>query len=148
LRYHCHGIEHYHQATLGLLADKGGSFRLQGDGELYTEFHSKIRNLLKPEDYEPFQSGSEPKWKTRFRWALKHMRQDGRVLWHGRGQYEITEPGRSYLSTTALPLELMIEEVEQLENGEWRVRYFSPDGSLAYEFGGRASDLTEDDFAA
>ena len=60
-----HGIEHYHQAALVLFEEHAGSFKL---GDVYYEFHKKIAGLLKPEDYEPFKSMYEPRWRTRFRW--------------------------------------------------------------------------------
>ena len=123
-----------------LLEEMGGSFILAKERGLYNDFHRKIEKLLKPEDYEPFDRDSEPRWQNRFRWALKHMRQDGRVRYLHHGQYEITEAGRSYLRTTVLPLELLVEEVEKLENGQWRIRYLNPDGSVECEFGGGLLD--------
>lgn len=66
--------------------------------------------------------------------ALKHMRIDGRVKWYGNEQYEITENGREYLRSTILPLKLLTEEIEDLDDGGMIVRYVLPDGSVSFEF--------------
>jgi hypothetical protein len=145
--YKSHGIEHYHKAVLVLLDRRGGSFKLDGSKSIQREFCKLIEPLLKDEDYQPFKSTlTEERWKTRFRWALKHMRQDGRLkhfeLVH---EYQITDGGRSYLETTALPMELLTEEVEFLDNGEVSVRYVRPDGTVDFEFRG-SSDHSDDFF--
>jgi hypothetical protein len=144
-RYTSHGIEHYHQATLALLEDHFGEFTLDGTGTVQKQFYRKIKPLLTAEDYEPFRTCPEPRWETRFRFALKHMREDGRVKWHGHGQYKITESGRRFLLTTHLPLELMTEEVEVMDDGEIIIRYLLSDGTVSCEFGHRSWFVGEPD---
>jgi hypothetical protein len=136
--YRTQGIERYHQAALLLLKEKGGSFTLSSD--LYNDFHGKIRDLLKAEDYEPFPSEPGPRWKTSLRLALWHMRIDGRVKWYGHARYEITEKGEEYLRDTPLHLRLLTEEVEFRDDGEIRMRYLLSDGSVECEFSGSGRD--------
>lgn len=144
--YVTHGIEHYHKAALILLDRSGGSIRLEGTNRPYEEFHDLIKRLLRDEDYEPFNSGHpEPRWRNRFRWALKHMRQDGRVKYFGSGQYEISDSGRAYLGNTPLPIELLTEEVERLDNGDVIVRWIRQDGEVEEEFLGRQGTFYDEE---
>jgi hypothetical protein len=145
--YKSHGIEHYHKAVLVLLDRKGGSFKLDGSKSIQREFLKLIEPLLTDEDYLPFKTLAEERWENRFRWALKHMRQDGRVkhfkLAH---EYQITDSGKSNLEITALPTELLTEEVEFLDNGEVSVRYVRSDGTVDFEFRGSVDRDSNEDF--
>jgi hypothetical protein len=75
------------------------------------------------------------------------MRQDGRVKHFALAhEYQITDSGRFYLESTALPMELLTEEVEHLDNGQVSVRYLRPDGTVDFEFRGSAECDSDEDF--
>lgn len=77
---------------------------------------TRLGTMLNSEDDEPFSSCSEQRWKTRFRWALKHLRDEDRIKYSGTWRAD-ANPLR------IAPLELLTGEVEVREDGETRVRY-------------------------
>jgi hypothetical protein len=91
VEFQTHGMPHFHRAAL---AKKGGSFRVPDD--IRAEFFKEIKPLLQCEDYKPYPTESVPLWRTKFRYALRHMKADGRVTynWADR-RYSISETGRN-----------------------------------------------------
>jgi len=98
VQFQTHGMPNFHHAALALLEKKSGSFRVSDN--IRAEFFKEIEPSLQREDSDPYPTESVPRWRTKFRYALRHMKSDGRVTYNpANRRYSITETGRNSMQT-------------------------------------------------
>jgi hypothetical protein len=92
------GITHqkeYRIPLMQVLVEAGGRGK---SSDICNNVEEKMRDILKPADYEKLKNGKTPRWENFIRWTRQELVTEGFLKSDSpRGMWEITNEGRAYL---------------------------------------------------